>query len=62
MGEGGRWDWLPYLALWSGFAAGAVLGAGAYVRIGLAALWVAAVVAGMVTVLLWLVSVDSGAE
>ena len=42
MGERDRWDWLPFLALWGGFVAGAVMGAGAYLRIGMDALWVAA--------------------
>ena len=45
IGERDRWDWLPYLALWSGFVAGAVMGAGAYLRLGMGALWVAAGVA-----------------
>lgn len=51
MGERGRWDWVPYLFLWSGFAAGAVLGAEAYGAFGMATLWLAAgVTAGMTLV------------
>jgi uncharacterized membrane protein YoaK (UPF0700 family) len=38
MGEGDRWGWLPYLALWSGFIAGAIYGARAYADQGLGAL------------------------
>ncbi|WP_343528809.1 YoaK family protein [Sphingomonas sp.] len=38
---GARWRWLPYLLLWSGFMAGAALGAWAYPAWGMAALGVA---------------------
>jgi len=58
MGEGDRWGWLPYLALWGGFAAGAVMGAGAYLRIGLAGLWVAAGVAVVLAVVAGLVRTE----
>lgn len=61
MGEGGRWDWVPYLYLWSGFVAGAVLGAGAYARIGLIALWVAAAAAGAVTIWVGTMRAEAGA-
>ncbi|MBN8808640.1 MAG: DUF1275 family protein [Sphingomonas sp.] len=48
MGAGNRWAWLPYLALWSGFVAGAALGAGAALALGMTALWVAAGAAAVV--------------
>lgn len=50
MGEGGRWDWLPYFALWTGFVAGAVMGAGAFFAIGLRALWFAAAAASALAI------------
>lgn len=34
-----RWAWLPYLLLWTGFVAGAGLGALGYAAWGVAALW-----------------------
>lgn len=34
-----RWAWLPYLLLWTGFVAGAALGALGYAAWGVAALW-----------------------
>lgn len=37
--------WLPYLLLWAGLAAGAALGALAWMRFGLAALWIGAAAA-----------------
>jgi uncharacterized membrane protein YoaK (UPF0700 family) len=43
--------WLVPLLLWAGFVAGVVLGAGAFLAIGLRALWVAASAAATVT--LW---------
>lgn len=39
MGSGARWDWLPYLLLWSGLVAGAFLGTADYVAPDNAALW-----------------------
>jgi uncharacterized membrane protein YoaK (UPF0700 family) len=45
---GPRWDWLPYLLLWSGLVAGAVAGAATHATLGLAALWPA--VAAAVTI------------
>jgi len=47
---GPRWSWLPYLALWSGLIAGAVLGALAHRVLGLDALWIATSVSGALTV------------
>jgi len=49
MGDADRWGWTRYLALWLGFAAGAVIGVGFYMRIGLAALWPAAAALAVVT-------------
>lgn len=42
-----HWSWLPYLLLWLGLLGGAMLGAWAYMRLGLDALWIAAAGAGM---------------
>lgn len=52
MGEGARWDWLPYLALWAGFVCGVVLGAGAEARFGWNALWLAAAVSAALTLVI----------
>nr|WP_310523251.1 YoaK family protein [Polymorphobacter sp.] len=41
----GRWEWVPFLALWSAMVAGAVLGAAVWPVLGLGGLWVAATVA-----------------
>jgi uncharacterized membrane protein YoaK (UPF0700 family) len=56
MGDSDRWGWLPYLALWAGFVAGVVLGAGAQARMGWNALWFAALAAAALTVLVARVS------
>jgi len=40
---GPRWGWLPWLGLWAGLVGGAIAGAGAFRLLGLNALWVAAV-------------------
>ena len=50
MGEAPWFGWVAYLGLWCGFAAGAVMGAGVYIRLDLGALWVAAGVAAVATV------------
>lgn len=39
---GPRWNWLPWLLLWSGLVAGGVVGALAWLRFGADALWIAA--------------------
>ena len=45
---GACWDWVPFLLLWIGLAAGGALGALMFLRLGVTALWVAAaVVAGL---------------
>ena len=45
---GARWDWVPFLLLWIGLAAGGALGALMFLKLGVAALWfAAAVVAGL---------------
>lgn len=41
MGDADRWGWVPHLALWLGFLAGAVMGAAAQWRWGASALWIA---------------------
>ena len=41
---GARWDWVPFLLLWIGLAAGGALGALMFLRLGVAALWFAAAV------------------
>ena len=48
---GDRWAWCPFLLLWSGLVAGAVVGAFAYARIGAGALWIAAATAAVLS--LW---------
>lgn len=48
---GDRWAWCPFLLLWSGLVAGAVVGAFAYARIGAGALWMAAAMAAVLS--LW---------
>lgn len=50
---GPRWDWLPWLQLWLSLVAGGVLGALAYMSIGLAGLWYAAGVALIFAVAAW---------
>lgn len=52
MGDADRWAWVPYLLLWAGFVAGAVMGVGAHLRWGWNALWLAAAVAAVLTVLI----------
>lgn len=39
---GDRFAWLPYLALWTGLTLGGALGATAYLKLGVVALWIAA--------------------
>jgi len=52
MGDRDRWAWVPYLALWLGFLAGAVSGAASQLRWGWDALWLAAAVSALLTVAL----------
>jgi uncharacterized membrane protein YoaK (UPF0700 family) len=52
MGDADRWGWVPYLTLWIGFVAGAVSGAASQWRWGWNALWLAALVAAAITVVL----------
>lgn len=49
MGDQDRWGWIPYLALWLGFLAGVVSGAASQLRWGWDALWLAAVIAAVLT-------------
>lgn len=41
---GPRWEWVPFLLLWTGLAAGGALGAAAFLRWGLLTLWFACAV------------------
>lgn len=42
---GARWDWVPFLLLWTGLATGGAVGAVSFLRLGVLALWPAFVVA-----------------
>jgi len=42
---GERWSWLPYLILWASLITGGTIGGLAYIHLGLAALWPAALYA-----------------
>ncbi len=44
---GDRWAWGPYALLWIGLTAGGALGAAAYLRLGVVAVWAAAAVLGV---------------
>lgn len=46
-------SWIPYLLLWTGLVGGAALGAVAYTEFALNAVWIAAVAAGGVALVLW---------
>lgn len=46
-------QWLPYLLLWMGLVLGAVFGAAAYAYFGIASVWIAAALAGVLTVAAW---------
>ena len=46
---GDRWAWGPYALLWIGLTGGGALGAAVYLRLGVMALWAAAVVLGVLT-------------
>ena len=48
---GARWDWVPFLLLWIGLAAGGALGALMFLRLGVTALWVAAAVVAALALL-----------
>lgn len=50
---GPRWDWVPFLALWSGLAAGGAVGAVGYLRFGVLALWPAVVVVVALSLIAW---------
>ena len=47
---GARWDWVPFLMLWLGLAAGGALGAVVFLRLGDLALWPAFAVVALLTV------------
>ncbi len=48
---GAPWDWVPFALLWAGLVAGAILGAAAYPRLGLASLTVPAVLLAVLAML-----------
>ncbi|MDR7114278.1 YoaK family protein [Caulobacter sp. BE254] len=51
---GDRWAWGPYALLWAGLSLGGALGAAAYLRFGVLALWAAAgVVAALAAAKAW---------
>lgn len=51
---GDRWAWGPYALLWAGLTLGGALGAAAYLRLGVLALWAAAgVVAALAAARAW---------
>jgi uncharacterized membrane protein YoaK (UPF0700 family) len=52
MGDRDRWGWVPYLALWLGFLAGAVSGAASQLRWGWEALWLAVLISALLTLAL----------
>lgn len=51
----GRWEWLPFLALWLAMVGGAVAGAALAPMLGLAGLWVAAAAACTLAMASWLI-------
>lgn len=55
--QGGRkWDWVPHLCLWLGLTTGAVVGALAYLALGLSSLWIAALTAAVLSPVAWSLS------
>lgn len=56
MGDTDRWAWLPWLALWFGFVAGAALGASAQSAYAWSALWFAPLASAVLTLLIARVS------
>lgn len=48
---GDRWAWGPFALLWAGLTLGGALGAAAYLRFGVLALWGAAVVVAVLALL-----------
>lgn len=49
----GRWEWLPFFALWAAMITGAILGALLAPALGLAGLWVAAAAALALAAISW---------
>lgn len=56
---GERWDWAPYLMLWSGLAGGAIVGALTHPLLGMDGLWIAAAWAGALALWRWRISAAS---
>ena len=51
---GARWDWVPFLMLWTGLAVGGAVGAVSFLRFDVLALWPAfALVAGLTLAVRW---------
>jgi len=50
---GPRWDWLPFLQLWSGLLAGAIVGAWCFARLGPQCLWIASGIAALLSLWGW---------
>lgn len=55
---GDRWGWVPFLFLWLSLIAGAAAGASAYSHLGLSGLWIAAVAASILALLVRWVPLD----
>lgn len=49
----GRWEWLPFFALWAAMVGGAISGAALAPAAGLAALWLAAAGAALLALISW---------
>lgn len=49
---GPRWDWLPYLMLWLGLAAGTTAGAFAFAALALNSIWIAAAAAAVLALIM----------
>lgn len=47
---GPGWDWIPFLLLWLGLATGGAVGALAYLKVGVLALWGAALVTAVLAI------------
>lgn len=62
LGTGSPFGWAPYLTLWLGMLAGAVLGALCYGAFGLGAIWIAATATGALAVALIRLERQNGAQ
>lgn len=57
---GNPWGWAPFLLLWLGLISGGIAGAWTYSQVGLASLWPAVLLAGVITVVVKLSPVEHG--